>query len=188
MPTTLRKMLLVFIALMLSVSVMGCVLNGIDLKDESNDDNYILVSIYYDVDVKTNEIVQKAYIPESAELVFYTLDEIQGELEHALTITEIHYQIKGNYRLLSRKPIKVYAIDEKSWVSIPESAWHYSQDKLQDDVLVTYGTKPLLLPTYEIGDVVRVIYQDNGLQLHFMIERAYQHYYIRYGDLRALLI
>ncbi len=182
----IKKLFLIFIALMLSVSVMGCVLNGIDLNDTSHDDDYIVVSLYYEVDKKTGELVQKVYLPTINELRFYESNEI-GNLELYVQTNEIRYQLYGNYNIKSKTSISVYVVSDLKWENIPETAWHESNQRLNDDVLSTYGTLPILATSYKLSDVIRVIYQDNNLWLHYMVARTDTRLFIRYGDLRTLL-
>lgn len=191
----MKKLLLVFIVLMLSLSISGCTLNGIDLDDTSHDDDYILVSVYYDLDVETHDVVKNIYVPTITSgldytLRFYTLDELDGDVENILSTTTVEYGILGNYSITSNEPIDIYAISDLKWESIPESAWYEtpSEKRLNDDLLVNYGTLPILSETYQIGDVIRVIYQENNLSLHYMVSRSDTRLFIRYGDLRTLLV
>ena len=170
--------LILFVVIVLVLS--SC---KIDLEDDTHDDDYIKVSYYYEVDEETNEVSKVYYV---SDMTFYHFDK--DELENVFAIRELSYGSRGDWTVDFKEYFDVYAVKERQWVSIPETAWYESNQKLIDDVLTIYGTLPILSQHYDIGDTVRVSYLENNLLLHFMVQRVDGSFYVRYGDLREMVL
>lgn len=176
----MRRVLLLVLTLVLGMIFSSCT---IDLEDGTNDDNYVRVYYYQEIDEETDEISLVYYVNN---LTFYEFDK--DELENVFAIHELSYGPRCDWTVDFKEYFDVYAVKEKRWESIPEIAWFESDQKLSDDVLSLYGTLPILSSSYNIGDVVRITYIEYGLSLHFMVERTDNYLYVRYGDLRKMVI
>lgn len=175
----MKKFCVLIMTLIVAMIMSSCT---IDFSDETHDDDYIKIAFYYAVDEASGDLVKTYY---AWELAFYEFDD--GELESVDAIKELTYGYKGVLSLNTKEHLDVYKLRERQWVSIPETSWYESNQKLKDDVLVEYGTRPVLSPSYEIGDTVRIHYIDNGLFQHYMVTRVSETLYVRYGDLRKLV-
>jgi hypothetical protein len=180
----MRKILTILILLVISTLLISC---DIDLSDTSHDDDYIIVSTYYEYDEQNDEVIKLYYVPKiTTSLTFYTFE--LDELEKVDEIYEVNYGLRDNYFIKSDEPIELHAVKQLKWDSIPEKYWLGSTDKrLEDDVLTTYGDLPIISINYELYDVIRVIYQDSNLYLHYILVRENNYLFIRYGDLRKLI-
>lgn len=65
-----------------------------------------------------------------------------------------------------------YETETLRWQPIPETAWYEAPQstRLPDDVLVEYGKQPIMSSSYNVGDVVRIVYLENNMKLYFMVE------------------
>lgn len=186
----IKKLLMIVIVVLLTLSFTRCSFGGVDLNDTSHDDDYIVVNLYYEVDLNNGNFIKHIYLPTiEDELHFYDDETEIGNLEAYTLTNEITYELYGNYSIVSKTPIQVYAVSDKTWMNIPETAWYETpRDKrLNDDVQTIYGTLPVLSSNYELGDVIRVIYQSNNIMQHFMVVRSDTRLFIRYGDVRKLI-
>jgi len=179
----MKKVLMILVVLVAIFTLSGCYL---DLDDPSHDDDFVLVSNYFERIDGTLEVVERYYLPKiDGELVFYELD-IEA-LDLVSNTTRLTYQFRGNYKVESEEPLNIYMLSELKWVNITENDYIYSENKLEDDVLVEYGTLPIIANDYEIGNTIRVIYQENNIYQHYYLQRTNNYMYIRYGDIRGLL-
>ena len=165
---------------------------SVDFTDSSHDNDYILVSTYYEIDSNSNTVIKEFYVPyvnyNLSGLRYYDISEVL-DLEVVALTSQVTYGMFGNYTIVSKTtPIMVYGVSTLKWKTIPENDWIYSTQRLQDDVLVTYGTLPMLSPNYELYDTVRVLYEDLNLTACYVVVKVDTRTFIRYGDLRALLI
>jgi hypothetical protein len=159
----------------------------IDINDTSNDDKYVQVKSYWVFNEETNEVEKLYYLPTvNNDIEFYDLDI--DELELVNTTNVITYQLNGNYKIVSDDEMDLFMVNKLKWESISEYDYIYSDSKLNDDILVSYGNLPIIASSYQIGDTIRVIYQENNLSLHYVLIREDYNLYIRYGDIRSNLI
>ncbi|MDY0278850.1 MAG: hypothetical protein RBQ97_12280 [Acholeplasma sp.] len=158
----------------------------LDINDTSHDDEYIQVSTYWAINEETKEVERLYYLPTvSNGIVFYDLDI--DELEKVNETHSISYQLNGNYKIESESNLDLFMVKTLKWENISEIDYIYSDSKLEDDILVTYGDLPIISSNYKIGDTIRVVYQENNLLLHYALLREDYNLYIRYGDIRELL-
>ena len=175
----MKKFYVLIMTLIVGMFMTSCT---IDFNDGSHDDDYIKVDFVYEVDEQSGELVKSYYV---WELVFYSFGN--DELENVGSTNELSYTRYGYIDVYLGDYVDLYATNNYEWVNIPETAWYESNQKLPNDTLVLYGTLPVLSPSYEIGDSVRVYYLDNNLALHYMVVRSNNTIYVRYGDLRKLV-
>ena len=181
----IKKLLGIILLFTMVFTLSACY--NIDLNDTSHDDEYVEISTYWALNEESGEVEKLYYIPTlSGNVEFYQID--RGNLEIIDQTQTITYQLGGNYHIVSNEPLNLYVKSELVWENISEIDYIYSNTKLEDDTLITYGDLPIIANTYEIGDTIRVIYQENFLQSHFVLLREDYSIYIRYGDIRELLI
>jgi hypothetical protein len=179
-----RKIVFIVMLFVMILTLSACDL--IDINDTSNDDKYVQVKSYWVFNEETNEVEKLYYLPTvNNDIEFYDLDI--ETLELVDTTTSITYQLNGNYKIVSDDEMDLFMVNKLKWENISEIDYIYSGNKLEDDILVTYGDLPIIASTYEIGDTIRVVYQENNLLLHYALLREDYNLYIRYGDIRELL-
>jgi len=179
----MRRLLSGLILVLTSVILSSC---WLDVNDSSHDNEYVIVSTYY-IQVKDSfDVIMVYYIPKiDGEIIFYDLDD--NTLEIVGQTNLLTYQLRGNYSIQTLAPLNIYMGNKLVWNSIPEIGYIYSETKLNSDVLVIYGTLPVISKTYEINDTIRVTYQENNLSLCYILARESTKMFVKYGDIRELL-
>ena len=181
----MKKLLGIVLLFSMIFTLSACY--NIDLNDTTHDDEYVKVSTYWALNEESGDVERLYYIPTIIGTInFYDIDI--DDLELINQTQKITYKLNGNYHIVSDKPLNLYVKNELVWETISEIDYIYSDSKLEDDVLVTYGDLPIIASSYELGDTIRVIYQENFLQSHFVLLREDYGVYIRYGDIRELLV
>lgn len=181
----MKKLLFIVLIFSMMFTLIGCDL--IDVNDATHDDEYVMVSTYWEIDEVTKELFKVYYVPTiNGEIEFIDLLTL-GEIELVGQTNILNYELRGNYHLGTQEPLDLYMKTELKWENISEYDYIYSTKKLPNDVLVEYGTIPIISSEYEIGSTIRVIYQDNQAYLHYTLMRVDYNLYIRYGDFRELL-
>ena len=180
----MKRLTLLFIVILMTFTLSACYL---DVYDDSHDDEYVVVSTYFERVSDTFDVIELYYIPQiDGEIIFYDLDE--NILEKTGKLNKITYELRGNYKIETQSPLNIYMVKQLAWVSITENDYIYSESKLETDILVQYGILPIIGKDYELGDTIRVIYQENNLSLHYVLARQDNRMFVRYGDIRELLI
>jgi hypothetical protein len=179
----IKKLLFIVLIFLMVFTLFGC--EFIDTSNTSRDDEYIMVSRYWALNEKTGEVELVYYISTvNNKISLYQLEI--DDLELVNQTYTINYQLRGNYSITSQEPLNVYMVKTLMWESISEIGYIYSDNKLPNDVLVESGTLPIISDSYQFGDTIKVIYQDNNIQNHYILSRVNNGIYIRYGDIREL--
>ena len=176
----MKKLLMLVLLLVATFVLGGCEVTDTDRYDHQ----FIDIRAYWDWDSERELIERFYYFDPKTEAVSL----VEERLEVVGTANEVSIEFHGNYSIKSKEGITLYQKTDLEWQNISEQGYWASKSQLPDDVLVRYGTLPVLSENYEIGDTVRIFYQDYQLVQHYMVVRADTNYYVNFGEIRQLYI